>query len=314
MSTAAIIKPIHHKNAGTSIPNMIALNKQDPIASKSHSKQLTKFNKKPEEHGKEKNNKKNHVSPPQKKNAAKKPSASAPTTPQQRRTVLPVKQRRAERRREVKSMTDAALSLDLEISSTESDDSCSDMQQKKPLSHIRNESGILDKKNNPKKKKQAPFLQPATTTVATVVSVSTTLIKKREPQRNRRRSSSAVDFRNSATVYAGPTFNNAPIPSALPLPVFSPSHSQAPVAVDLEQHSKDLLSLLSHPQPIQPQHIYHHQHYYHPHYQRSFEQDLSEIQRDLRSFIQICTLLFLYSLSPFFPPSSTPLSLCSLFD
>ncbi|KAI8351755.1 hypothetical protein EDC96DRAFT_518301 [Choanephora cucurbitarum] len=282
MSTAAVIKPLHHKNAGASISNMVVLNKQDPIVSKSYSKQLNKFNKKPTEHGKEKSNKKNHASPPQKKSMPKKPSASAPTTPQQRRTVLPVKQRRAERRKEVKSMTDAALSLELEISSTESDDSCSDMQQKKPLSHVQNENGSLDKKKNHKKKKQQVSLLPPA--VNTTVSVSTTLLKKREPQRNRRRSSSAVDFRNSATVYAGPTFNNAPIPSALPLPVFSPNNSQVSVVMDLEQHSKDLLSLLSHPQPQRTQHIHPH---YHPHYQRSFEQDLSEIQRDLRSMLKI---------------------------
>lgn len=105
--------------------------------------------------------------------------------------------------------------------------------------------------------------------------------QKREQQRNRRRSSSVIDIRKSH-VYAGPTFNNAPAPSALPIPAFSPTLLSVDLITsttttitadgedDLQRHSKDLMNLLS-PKP-------HH---------REFDSDLSEIQRGLRSMLKI---------------------------
>ena len=100
-------------------------------------------------------------------------------------------------------------------------------------------------------------------------------LKKKREQRNRRRSSSAIDIRKSH-VYAGPTFNNAPAASALPIPAFSPTLISVNLINttdgkdDLQRHSKDIMNLLS-PKP-------HH---------REFDSDLSEIQRGLRSMLKI---------------------------
>lgn len=98
-------------------------------------------------------------------------------------------------------------------------------------------------------------------------------------QRTRRRSSSAVDIRG--TVYAGPTFNNAPLPSALPIPAFSPAIVSMDVIKQqqLQRHSQHLMNILS---PLQHQQV-----------SASatttshFERDLSEIQRGLRSMLKI---------------------------
>ncbi|KAI8048169.1 uncharacterized protein B0P05DRAFT_564760 [Gilbertella persicaria] len=232
MSTVAVMKPFVMKNMPT-----IGLNRYPPKMNKSHTKQQG-------------------INPTkEKKNTpSKKVSASAPTTPQQRRTVLPVKQRRVERRKEIKSMTEAILHLDLpsSSSSSESDDSLDTLQQKRP--------NIKKKKSQGNKKHHSASPSPVL-----VHTLSTLITKKESNSRNRRRSTSAVDSRSSATVYAGPTFNNAPAPSALPLPAFSYSTN-----THLQQHSRDLMNLLSH-----------------SHQERSFEQDLSQIQRDLRSMLKI---------------------------
>lgn len=103
--------------------------------------------------------------------------------------------------------------------------------------------------------------------------------KREQQQRNRRRSSSVIDIRRNHVVYAGPTFNNAPAPSALPIPAFSPTFLSVDLITttttldgrdDLQRHSKDLMNLLS-PKP----------------YHRDFDSDLSEIQRGLRSMLRI---------------------------
>ncbi|KAI8640128.1 hypothetical protein BD408DRAFT_434565 [Parasitella parasitica] len=193
---------------------------------------------------------------------------SAPTTPQQRRTVLPVKARRVERRKEIVSMTEA-LKADLDTpSSTESDDSTSSSLDK---TQTKKNNGQSIKQHN---KKSIPTIINATTSTTILFAESA---KKREhQQRNRRRSSSVIDVRNSH-VYAGPTFNNAPAPSALPIPAFSPTLLSVDIITttaggndDLKRHSKDLMNLLS-PKP-------HH---------REFDSDLSEIQRGLRSMLKI---------------------------
>lgn len=88
--------------------------------------------------------------------------------------------------------------------------------------------------------------------------------KKRHDGRNRRRSNTA-DVRS--TVYAGPTFNNAPAPSALPIPAFSPTLDIIPT---VSKESQELMSLLS-PAPLHS----------------SFDSTLSEIQRGLRSMLKI---------------------------
>jgi hypothetical protein len=97
--------------------------------------------------------------------------------------------------------------------------------------------------------------------------------------RNRRRSSSVIETRS--VVYAGPTFNNAPAPSALPLPSFSPSLVSVELADDntLERHSKDLMNILSPAKSSSTRVQY--QHY------REFDKDLSEIQKGLRSMLKI---------------------------
>ena len=84
-----------------------------------------------------------------------------------------------------------------------------------------------------------------------------------------RRSSAIVDIRG--TVYAGPTFSNAPLPSTLPIPAFSPPMISMELKKqnDLSRHSKDLMNILA----SRPTH--------------HFEMDLSEIQRGLRSMLKI---------------------------
>lgn len=96
--------------------------------------------------------------------------------------------------------------------------------------------------------------------------------------RNRRRSSSVAETRKN--VYAGPTFNNAPAPSALPLPAFSPAFLSIELVDDtLEKHSKDLMNILS-PEKSSSATVQY-QHY------REFDEDLSEIQKGLRSMLKI---------------------------
>ncbi|KAG2229173.1 hypothetical protein INT48_001493 [Thamnidium elegans] len=90
------------------------------------------------------------------------------------------------------------------------------------------------------------------------------------PVVHKKRSSSVIDIRSS--VYAGPTFNNSPAPSALPMPAFSPTLVSIELLEreKLSRHSKDLMNILS-PQPLK----------------NDFDMDLSEIQRGLRSMLKI---------------------------
>ncbi|GAA5805240.1 hypothetical protein HPULCUR_010754 [Helicostylum pulchrum] len=171
----------------------------------------------------------------------KKTSASAPNTPHlQRRTVLPVKARRVERRKEIVSMK-----IELSAASSESDDSSTCASSSSSVTSLK-------KKKNNNKQRQSDQ--------AIVVPVV-----------HKKRSSSAIDIKSN--VYAGPTFNNSPAPSALPMPAFSP-----PTLVSIEllereklsRHSKDLMNILS-PQPLK----------------NDFDMDLSEIQRGLRSMLKI---------------------------
>lgn len=85
-------------------------------------------------------------------------------------------------------------------------------------------------------------------------------------------------------VYAGPTFNNAPAPSALPIPAFnargSPINYPQPlyhsVNPSLQQQSMDLMNLIT-PQKV-----------VHPAYElEKTNLALSEIQRGLRSMLKI---------------------------
>lgn len=89
-------------------------------------------------------------------------------------------------------------------------------------------------------------------------------------------------------VYAGPTFNNAPVPSALPIPAFNargspisnhPQPLYMSATPSLQQQSKDLMNLLLPPQPISRKVVSAYE----------LEQDLalSEIQRGLRSMLKI---------------------------
>lgn len=122
--------------------------------------------------------------------------------------------------------------------------------------------------------------------------------------RGRRRSSSVVEIRRSTTIYAGPTFNNAPAPSSIPIP---PALSPILVSIDLtkkgqqeeylnlEKSSQDMMDQLSsaHPTNIHQQRYFHksHSHHFynrlHNHQQYHHDKDLSEIQRDLRSLLKI---------------------------
>ncbi|KAI8882584.1 hypothetical protein K501DRAFT_333932 [Backusella circina FSU 941] len=189
-------------------------------------------------------------------NHNKRVSASAPNTPQQRRTVLPVKARRVERRKEIVSITEA-LKVELEASAESDDSDGAVSSSTRPHSHH-----FTTSKDN-----HSPKI------------------------RFRRRSSSAVQLRS--TTYAGPTFNNSPAPSALPIPSFSPATTPTLISatpsssssssigsheVSLEQQSKDLLHLLSCP-PQKEEVVL----------ARDLETDytLSEIQRGLRSMLRI---------------------------
>ncbi|GAA5813899.1 hypothetical protein MFLAVUS_007387 [Mucor flavus] len=179
----------------------------------------------------------------------KKTSASAPNTPQlQRRTVLPVKARRVERRKEI-----ASMKIELSAASSESDDSSTCASSSSSSS---SSTSLKKKKNNNKQRQSEQTI---------VVPVAQ---KKRNEQR--RRSNSVIDIRSS--VYAGPTFNNSPAPSALPMPAFSPTLVSIELLEreKLSRHSKDLMNILS-PQPLK----------------NDFDMDLSEIQRGLRSMLKI---------------------------
>jgi hypothetical protein len=73
-------------------------------------------------------------------------------------------------------------------------------------------------------------------------------------------------------VYAGPTFSNAPAPSALPIPAFnargSPINYHQPIYT-LEQQSMDLMNLITSPP------------------QKAYEPNLADIQRGLCSMLKI---------------------------
>ncbi|KAK4518236.1 uncharacterized protein ATC70_001588 [Mucor velutinosus] len=269
-SSASSKQPTLSKNTSTQV-KVLKSNKRSQ-----HNKQQHQQEQKPQQKSRKSASNVNN------NNVVKKACVSAPTTPQQRRTVLPAKARRVERRKEIVSMTEA-IKVELDTpSSTESDDSSSSS-----TSHSSPGGGGGGKKagkknhghSNKQQKKVMPTIINATTST-TIISAEST--KKREQQRNRRRSSSAIDVRKSH-VYAGPTFNNAPAPSALPMPAFSPTLLSVDLITsttttltaangkdDLQRHSQDLMNLLS-PKP-------HH---------REFDSDLSEIQRGLRSMLKI---------------------------
>ncbi|CAO3642237.1 unnamed protein product [Mucor fragilis] len=294
-STSTNVTILKQKNGG--IPSVMvhtsSLNSSAAAASSKHptlSKntniqvKVLKSNKKSQHHKQQQEQKQQQkssksASNANSNNAVKKTCVSAPTTPQQRRTVLPAKARRVERRKEIASMTEA-IKVELDTpSSTESDDSSSSCTSVSSPGSGKKAAKKNHGQSNKQQKKVIPTIINATTST-TIISARST--KKREQQRNRRRSSSAIDVRKSH-VYAGPTFNNAPAPSALPMPAFSPTLlsvdliSSTTTAItaaegkdDLQRHSQDLMNLLS-PKP-------HH---------REFDSDLSEIQRGLRSMLKI---------------------------
>ncbi|KAL9555437.1 hypothetical protein MBANPS3_002347 [Mucor bainieri] len=287
-STTTNVTILKQKNGGipsvmvhtSSLNNSAAASSKQPTLSKNASIQVkvSKSNKK-SQHNKQqqeqKQQQKSSKSASNNNNAVKKACVSAPTTPQQRRTVLPAKARRVERRKEIVSMTEA-IKVELDTpSSTESDDSSSSSTSHSSPGGGGGGGKKAMKKNhghsNKQQKKVIPTIINATTSTTIISGEST-----------RKRSSSAIDVRKSH-VYAGPTFNNAPAPSALPMPAFSPtllsvdlitSTTTAFTAAhgkdELQRHSQDLMNLLS-PKP-------HH---------REFDSDLSEIQRGLRSMLKI---------------------------
>ncbi|KAG0175296.1 hypothetical protein DFQ28_001825 [Apophysomyces sp. BC1034] len=214
----------------------------------------------------------------------KKPSSSVPSTPQQRRTVLPVKVRRAERRRDIELTTDALQNsqVDLELSvsppssstsSTESDDSDATAKkavQSKRQKNKRNTQSQLSQKQQVPAASAFPPLQQK---------------KRHDTGRTRRRSSSAIDLRSQ--VYAGPTFNNAPAPSALPIPAFhagATSSTLLPVEPFpyMRQRTVSLnLHLEQQPQQQPPRHDYHEDIFviedYHPSHEPSLQQQSTEL-------------------------------------
>ncbi|KAI9022315.1 hypothetical protein CLU79DRAFT_719271 [Phycomyces nitens] len=215
-----------------------------------------------------------------------RPSSSAPATPQQRRTVMPVKVRRMERRKDIVSMTDALQSAQVDLLSTSP-----------PTSSAESEDSDAQNKRKPQRRQHA---NRRSTQQPPAPSAFPPLQKKSANLRSRRRSSSAVDVRSQ--VYAGPTFSNAPAPSALPIPAFtSPEPARhrtvslnlhlQPEEEDifimdplphLQQQSIELMNLLT---PTLPRHPF-------PAKLRTShdfnnDQMLSEIQRGLRSMLKI---------------------------
>jgi hypothetical protein len=81
-------------------------------------------------------------------------------------------------------------------------------------------------------------------------------------------------------VYAGPTFSNAPAPSALPIPAFnargSPiNYHQSIISSSLQQQSMDLMNLIVPPRVVTAYEL------------EQTNMALSEIQRGLRSMLKI---------------------------
>ncbi|GAN10951.1 hypothetical protein MAM1_0436c10501 [Mucor ambiguus] len=287
-STTTNVTILKQKNGGipsvmghvSSLNSSAAASSKQPTLSKNTSTQVKVLkSKKKSQHNKQQQEPKQQqkssksASTANNNNAVKKACVSAPTTPQQRRPVLPAKARRVERRKEIVSMTEA-IKVELDTpSSTESDDSSSSISHSSPGAGGGGKKAV--KKNrghtNKQQKKAIPTIISATTST-TIISVEST----------KKRSSSVIDVRKSH-VYAGPTFNNAPAPSALPMPAFSPTLLSVDLITsttttftaangedDLQRHSQDLMNLLS-PKP-------HH---------CEFDSDLSEIQRGLRSMLKI---------------------------
>ncbi|KAL0086675.1 hypothetical protein F4703DRAFT_1848123 [Phycomyces blakesleeanus] len=197
--------------------------------------------------------------PPQRASASA--SASAPATPQQRRTVMPVKVRRMERRKDIVSMTDALQSAQVDLlssspptSSAESEDS--DAQNKRK-SHNNNNN---NKRQNANQHRRSPQQPPAP-------SAFPPLQKKSTGLRSRRRSSSAVDVRSQ--VYAGPTFSNAPAPSALPIPAFTSPEPARHRTVSLNLNLQPSVALPSYSSVVvREEDEDDEENYYHPHQQQ----------------------------------------------
>lgn len=76
-------------------------------------------------------------------------------------------------------------------------------------------------------------------------------------------------------VYAGPTFSNAPAPSALPIPAFNSRGSPINYQATLQQQSMDLMNLIA-PQKVVTAYEL-----------EKTNMALSEIQRGLRSMLKI---------------------------
>ncbi|KAI7903333.1 uncharacterized protein BX663DRAFT_560847 [Cokeromyces recurvatus] len=189
---------------------------------------------------------------------SKKTTSSAPNTPQKRR-----------KKKSVKEITNSESS-----SCTESDESnvTSKNTNKKTKKRIQSNS------NQKSKKTSALDITITATTSALFTNnkhfPTNNLIRMKRHehlllresttihrQRSRRKSTSIIDMRKTSDIYAGPTFtNNAPAPSALPIP-FSNTN---------KQQSRDLLDLLKH----KKRHSTH-------------EFDLTEIQKGLRSMLKI---------------------------
>ncbi|KAI8364354.1 uncharacterized protein BYT42DRAFT_618956 [Radiomyces spectabilis] len=201
----------------------------------------------------------------------KKKSPSAPNTPHPKRPIITAKARRAERRREIGSVTDALQKAQMDhelstsppsftsISSTDSDDSDTTykkkMVTKSPRFQVPNHNQKQSHQSIPPAAAFPPLHQPR---------------KRQENVRQRRRSSSVVDLRSQ--VYAGPTFNNAPAPSALPMPAFIEEDGSATALVLSETHRPHTVSMNLHMR----HHLLHdhdeiflfenHHHHHHPHH------------------------------------------------
>lgn len=140
------------------------------------------------------------------------------------------------------------------------------------------------KQNNPKKRRQNKKASSGHTSEDDTSSASSSSSEDdMSPKPNRRNSNKRHSFEYKSLVdqvYAGPTFNNAPAPSALPIPAFnargSPINYQATLYHPFQQQSMDLMNLINAPQKVVTA--------------AELEQTnlaLSEIQRGLRSMLKI---------------------------
>ncbi|KAI8328687.1 hypothetical protein EDC96DRAFT_530192 [Choanephora cucurbitarum] len=141
------------------------------------------------------------------------------------------------------------------------------------------------KQNNPKKRRQTKKASSGHTSEDDTSSSASSSEDDMSPT-NRRNSNKRQSFEYKSLVdqvYAGPTFNNAPAPSALPIPAFNARGSPInyhptiyhPVNPFFQQQSMDLMNLITAQKVVTATEL------------EQTNLALSEIQRGLRSMLKI---------------------------